>query len=132
MPSDATGISTAALIRRGNRILLVRRGEGGDLGGCWELPGGKTDPGERPEEALKRELREELGVEAVVGPAVGRAEFDHRGRRFTLIGYEVALAEQEIELIEHEASGYYTVAAALRLRLAPSDASLLRSIRGSI
>ena len=128
MACDASRISTAALIRDGDRILLVRRGEGGDLGGCWELPGGKTDPGERPEDALRRELREELGVEAVVGPAVGEIEFDHRGDRFRLIGYEVGMPDEEIELIEHEASGFYTMAEAFRLRLAPSDASLLRSL----
>ena len=128
MASGALRISTAALIRDGERILLVLRRAGGDLGGCWELPGGKTDPGERPEEALRRELREELGVEAVVGRPVGEIEFEHRGERFRLIGYEVAVPEDGIELIEHEASGYFTMAEALRLRLAPSDAALVRAL----
>jgi len=52
------------------RILLARRTEGRDLAGLWEFPGGKVDPGETPEEALVRELREELGIEARVGDAV--------------------------------------------------------------
>ena len=49
------------------RILLARRTEGRDLAGLWEFPGGKREPGESPEGALVRELREELGIEAEVG-----------------------------------------------------------------
>ncbi len=61
----------AAVIRdaRG-RILLARRTEGRDLAGRWEFPGGKQEPGESPEDALVRELREELGIEARVGEHV--------------------------------------------------------------
>jgi 8-oxo-dGTP diphosphatase len=53
-----------------DRILLARRTEGRDLAGLWEFPGGKVDPGETPEQALARELREELGIEARVGAPV--------------------------------------------------------------
>ena len=52
------------------RILLARRTEGRDLAGLWEFPGGKVEPGETPEQALVRELREELGIEARVGASV--------------------------------------------------------------
>ncbi len=128
--SEPTRVSTAALIRRGDRLLLVRRAAGGDLGECWELPGGKVDPGEHPAQALKRELEEELGVDAAVGESVGEARFVHRGELYHLIGYEVVVAHREVELREHEAYGYYTVSEALNLRLAPSDGALLRSLKG--
>lgn len=52
------------------RILLARRTAGRDLAGLWEFPGGKVDPGETPEQALVRELREELGIEARIGAPV--------------------------------------------------------------
>ncbi|MCC7247877.1 MAG: Nudix family hydrolase [Lysobacter sp.] len=52
------------------RILLARRTEGRDLAGLWEFPGGTVDPGETPEQALVRELREELGIDAEVGEPV--------------------------------------------------------------
>lgn len=53
-----------------DRILLARRTEGRDLAGLWEFPGGKVEPGETPEAALVRELREELGIEAELGEPI--------------------------------------------------------------
>jgi 8-oxo-dGTP diphosphatase len=64
----------AAVLRdRRGRVLLARRTAGRDLAGAWEFPGGKVEPGERPEAALIRELKEELGIdvnEACLAPFV--------------------------------------------------------------
>ena len=57
----------AAVVEREGRYLITRRLEGTHLAGLWEFPGGKVHPAERPEDALQRELREELAVEASVG-----------------------------------------------------------------
>lgn len=56
-------VVAAALIDADNRVLLAKRPEGKQLAGLWEFPGGKVSPGETPEEALIRELKEELGIE---------------------------------------------------------------------
>jgi 8-oxo-dGTP diphosphatase len=56
-------VTACALVDADNRVLVAQRPEGKALAGLWEFPGGKLDPGERPEEALIRELREELGIE---------------------------------------------------------------------
>ncbi len=56
-------VVAAALIDADHRVLVAQRPEGKQLGGLWEFPGGKVDSGERPEQALIRELREELGIE---------------------------------------------------------------------
>ncbi|MDE2363672.1 MAG: 8-oxo-dGTP diphosphatase MutT [Hyphomicrobiales bacterium] len=56
-------VVAAALVDADNRVLIAQRPEGKQLAGLWEFPGGKLDPGERPEDALIRELREELGIE---------------------------------------------------------------------
>jgi mutator protein MutT len=58
----------AAVIERDGRVLITRRLEGSHLSGYWEFPGGKCDPGETHEACLARELREELGVQARIGP----------------------------------------------------------------
>ena len=56
-------VSAVALIDTDGRVLLAQRPEGKSLAGLWEFPGGKVEPGESPEDALIRELREELGIE---------------------------------------------------------------------
>jgi 8-oxo-dGTP diphosphatase len=56
-------VVAVALVDSDNRVLIAQRPEGKALAGLWEFPGGKIEPGERPEEALIRELREELGIE---------------------------------------------------------------------
>jgi 8-oxo-dGTP diphosphatase len=56
-------VTAAALVDSDNRVLICKRPEGKSLGGLWEFPGGKVDPGETPEAALIRELKEELGIE---------------------------------------------------------------------
>lgn len=56
-------VGAVALIDRDGRVLLAQRSEQGFLGGLWEFPGGKLEPGETPEETVIRELREELGIE---------------------------------------------------------------------
>lgn len=56
-------VVAAALVDADGRVLVAQRPEGKQLAGLWEFPGGKVDPGERPEAALIRELREELSIE---------------------------------------------------------------------
>lgn len=65
---NAVDVVAAVITDARGRILLARRTEGRDLAGSWEFPGGKREPGETPEAALARELHEELGIVAEVGP----------------------------------------------------------------
>ena len=66
------------------RILLARRGEDSDLAGLWEFPGGKREPGETSEEALVRELQEELGIEVEVGDALIEVPQEYPAKRLRL------------------------------------------------
>jgi len=61
-PLKLTLVVAVALVDTDNRILIAQRPEGKQLAGLWEFPGGKLEPGERPEETLIRELHEELGI----------------------------------------------------------------------
>ena len=56
-------VVAAALVDRDGRLLVQQRPEGGAMAGLWEFPGGKLEPGETPEQALIRELKEELGID---------------------------------------------------------------------
>ncbi len=64
-------VVTAAVITRGGRVLIAQRPSGGLLGGLWEFPGGKLEPGESLHACLQREIREELGAAIQVGPSLG-------------------------------------------------------------
>jgi len=80
----------AAIIRRGGRILICRRGAHQPHALKWEFPGGKLEAGESPREALVRELREELAISARVGNEVQQYEFCYPGKSpFLLIFYAV-------------------------------------------
>jgi 8-oxo-dGTP diphosphatase len=65
-----TIVVAAAVIIEEGRVLLTQRKSGTHLAGAWEFPGGKVEAGEDPREALARELREELGIEAIAGEVV--------------------------------------------------------------
>ncbi|MFC0453031.1 (deoxy)nucleoside triphosphate pyrophosphohydrolase [Rhodococcus jostii] len=70
-PVDHTGEVVAAAIIVDGRLLLAQRTRPPELAGLWELPGGKAEAGETAEDALRRELREELGVEVTGGDRIG-------------------------------------------------------------
>jgi len=67
MTSERTILVAAGVVVESGRVLLSQRKRGAHLAGAWELPGGKVEPGEDPRDALRRELREELGIDVVVG-----------------------------------------------------------------
>ena len=81
----------AAVIEDTGRFLVTRRQTGAHLAGMWEFPGGKIDPGETHAAALRRELVEELGVEAEVGLRVHRTEHSYPDRNVELHFYRCAL-----------------------------------------
>jgi 8-oxo-dGTP diphosphatase len=74
-------VVVAALIYRDGRVLACRRRDDQSHAGKWEFPGGKVEQGETPAQALERELREELGIEARVGPEVTSFEYAYPGKQ---------------------------------------------------
>jgi len=84
-------VVAAAVIRRGPTFLLTRRAAAAHLGGMWEFPGGKTEPGESIDAALVREIREELGCEATVGPLLLVASHVYPEVRVQLHFFETTL-----------------------------------------
>jgi len=68
----------AALILRDTQVFICQRKAGTAMGLQWEFPGGKIEPGETPEQALRRELEEELGIEAKIGPFITEVQHNYR------------------------------------------------------
>jgi 8-oxo-dGTP diphosphatase len=91
----------AAVIVRDGRAFCARRGGSGELAGKWEFPGGKVESGETREEALVREIAEELSVRIEAGPFLATVEHRYRDFELTLHAYEARLVEGEPALSEH-------------------------------
>lgn len=83
-------VVTAGIIERDGQLLICQRGRGEHFEYKWEFPGGKVKPEESPAEALGRELEEELGIEAIIGPELRRLHYQYPGRdEFELIFFRV-------------------------------------------
>lgn len=93
-------IVTAAVIHRDGQVLIAHRPEKGLLGGMWEFPGGKIEPGETLPECLRREIREELGVEIQVEEAFGVYQHGYTHFKVTLHAFCCSLTDGEPQALE--------------------------------
>jgi len=92
----------AAVIEQGGRFLLARRPEGGPYGSLWEFPGGKVEPGETPEEALQRELKEELGIEVEIKEHLLSFPFRSSHLNVDFIVYRAHLKKGHLQPHDHD------------------------------
>lgn len=123
-------MAAAALIQDG-LLLAARRSSPPELAGQWELPGGKVEPGESPEDALHRELREELGVEItigrqVLGPQAG--DWDVLGGYRMRVWLCTITGGEPAPLEDHEALAWVSLADAESLTWLGPDLPIVRAI----
>lgn len=123
-----TLLVVAGALARGGRLLLARRMDGDPLAGFWELPGGKVEPGETPEEALAREWREELGAGVGSSEPWTFSSFDSNGRHVTLLVLRVRSVEGEPAPVDVAEVRWATPAEAALLPLLPADRPLVERL----
>lgn len=97
----------AAIIRESNKIFATQRGYGNFMGG-WEFPGGKIEPGESREEALKREIKEELDTEIKVGELFETIEYDYPDFHLSMDCYFCTIESGSLVLKEHQSAKWLT------------------------
>jgi len=118
----------AALVRDGERFMICKRPQNKARGGLWEFPGGKIEPGETPEEALARELREELDVAAEAGELYLTVEHVYPDVIVELAVYETYIREGTPRLLEHEAIAFITPGEIPEYGFCPADRVILDKI----
>jgi len=118
----------AAIIRKGDAIFATQRGYG-EWKDYWEFPGGKVEPGETPEQALVREIREELDAEIRVDKFLSTVEWDYPWFHLKMRCYMCSLVSEALHLNEHEDARWLGADTLGTVRWLPSDCELLPLIR---
>ena len=118
----------AAIIRKDDKIFATQRGYG-EWKDWWEFPGGKMEAGETPEEALVREIREELSAEISVDEFLCTVDYDYPAFHLKMHCYLCSLLTEALHLNEHEAAKWLTKDELDRVKWLPADVIVVQTIK---
>ena len=118
----------AAVIIEDGRLFLTRRGPGEALAGHWELPGGKIEIDETPQQCLERELMEELDMATSAGDVIAHTTYSYQHGHFELLAIDT-VRESSYSLSVHDASIWVARSELAELSLAPADVELVEALR---
>ena len=118
----------AAIIIHNNQIFATQRGYG-DFKDGWEFPGGKVEPGETPQQALVREIKEELDTEIEVGDYLMTVEYDYPNFHLSMDCFLCTINSGNLVLREHEAAKWLTVETLDTVDWLPADQGLVEQIK---
>ena len=121
----------AAIIEANGKYFATQRGYGPQKDG-WEFPGGKIEPGETPEAALRREIREELDADIAVGEKLIQVEYDYPDFHLSMGCYRCCLASGHLTLKEHEAARWLAPAELDSVAWLPADVIAVEALRRAI
>ena len=118
----------AAILRKGERVFATQRGYG-DWKDLWEFPGGKIEPGEGPEEALVREIREELGAQIAVESYLTTIDYDYPAFHLHMGCYLCRVTGGELTLKEHEAARWLSRDELDAVAWLPADRTIIELLK---
>ena len=118
----------AAILHRDGAYFATQRGYG-EFEGMWEFPGGKIEPGESREVALKREIQEELGVNIAIENLLCTTEYDYPSFHLTMHCYLCSIASGEIELREHKSARWLTTETLDSVEWLPADKEVIDKLK---
>ena len=121
----------AAIIIKDGEVFATQRGYG-EWKGWWEFPGGKIEPGETPQEALVREIREELDADISVGALLETVEWDYPTFHLTMHCYLCTLLSASLNLNEHQAVAWLTPQTLTTVKWLPADEGLIGRLRDTL
>ena len=119
--------AVAAIIRKGDKIFATQRGYG-EWKDWWEFPGGKMEAGETPEEALVREIREELSAEISVDKFICTVEYDYPAFHLTMHCFLCSLIGEALHLNEHEAAKWLGKGELDSVKWLPADVKVVEAL----
>lgn len=117
----------AAVIRKDNRIFATQRGYG-EFKDEWEFPGGKIEEGETPEQALAREIKEELDTEIQVGKLIDTIEYDYPKFHLSMDCFWCEIMQGGLELKEHEAARWLSKEKLYSVDWLPADVGVIERV----
>ena len=121
----------AAVIRKGNYVFATQRGYG-EYKDWWEFPGGKIEEGETPENALAREIKEELDSDIAVGTLLTTVEHDYPSFHLSMDCYWCNVKSGKLTLLEHEAAKWLPLDDLWQVNWLPADVKVVEAIEKSI
>ena len=124
-------VVAAIIVDSQNRIFATQRGSG-DWKDWWEFPGGKIEPGETPEQALKREIWEELETRIAVGERIHTVEWDYPKFHLTMHCYLCTIESGSLTLLEHEAARWLAPDELDSVQWLPADWEVIEMLKRKI
>lgn len=121
----------AAIIRRDNLIFATQRGYGA-FKDWWEFPGGKIEAGETPEDAIVREIREELNTEIIVDSFLTTVDYDYPEFHLTMDCFWCSIVDGKLQLLEHEAAKWLPIDNLRQVNWLPADVLVVNAVEESI